>query len=110
MARTNAVYRHRQSVQRRERVNAILLPRLLRPAQAAAYLGVGETLFERDIRPYLTEIPLGKSGVGFDRVDLDAWVEQHKARRGRPPQKGNPWDAREQRVSAPMPEETRPSA
>ena len=68
-------------------MNPVLLPRLLRPAQAAAYLGIGDTIFERDVRPYLTEIPLGKTGVGFDRFDLDEWVDDHKARRGRPPRK-----------------------
>ncbi len=67
---------------------AILLPRLLRPAQAAAYLGVGATIFERDVRPYLIEIPMGAGGVAFDRLDLDAWADEHKARTGRPAEKG----------------------
>src|SRR3954453_16380592 len=88
----------------------ILLPRLLRPAQAAAYLGVGATLFERDIRPYLMAIPMGVGGIAFDRLDLDAWADEHKARAGRPAEKGvQAWDAQERPASLPMPVETESS-
>ena len=75
----------------------ILLPRLLRPAQAMTYLGVGTTVFERDVRPCLTEIPVGVKGVAYDRLDLDAWADDHKQRAGRPPKKGNEqWDDQQQ--------------
>src|SRR5271170_4378148 len=88
----------------------ILLLRLLRPPQAAAYLGVGATIFERDIRPYLIEIPMGAAGVAFDRLDLDAWADQHKVRARRPAEKGvQLWDDQERPASLPTPEETESS-
>jgi len=40
--------------------------------------------FNAEVRPFLTEIPIGKQGVAFDRLDLDAWAEDYKARNGRP--------------------------
>ncbi len=39
------------------------------------------------MRPYLTEIPIGKQGVAFDRVELDEWTDHHKAANGRPARK-----------------------
>ena len=59
--------------------------------------------FNAEVRPYLTEIPIGKQGIGFDRLDLDAWVEDYKNRNGRPgKRKGvdKPWDARKSLVSS----------
>src|ERR1700693_6090418 len=63
--------------------------------------GLGRRVFDRNIRPWLTVIPIGKEGVAFDRLDLDAWIEQHKSCSGRPPEKGEPWDAQERRESVP---------
>ena len=40
--------------------------------------------FNREVRPCLTVIPIGSQGVVFDRLDLDAWVEEYKATHGRP--------------------------
>ncbi len=40
--------------------------------------------FNVEVRPHLIEIPIGATGVAFDRVDLDAWADQYKARNGRP--------------------------
>ena len=34
--------------------------------------------FNAEVRPYLTEIPIGKQGIGFDRLELDAWVDDYK--------------------------------
>ena len=43
---------------------------------------------------HLTEIPIGKQGIGFDRLELDAWVDDYIARNGRPARKGvQTWDA-----------------
>ena len=42
---------------------------------------------DRQARPYLTDIPIGKKGVDFDRIELDAWADRHKAANGRPAQK-----------------------
>ena len=40
--------------------------------------------FNSEVRPYLTIIPIGEQGIAFDRLELDDWVEQYKARNGRP--------------------------
>ena len=61
-----------------------VLPRLIRLRDAAYYLGMDRNRFGKDVRPYLTEIPIGKQGIAFDRLELDGWVEQYKARNGRP--------------------------
>jgi hypothetical protein len=52
--------------------------------------------FNAEVRPSLTEIPVGKQGLGFDRLELDAWLEDYKSRNGRPARKGDKiWDANE---------------
>jgi len=58
--------------------------------------------FDREVRPSLTEFPIGEQGVGFDRLDLDNWFDEYKARNGRPgKQKGvnKLWDEKESPVS-----------
>ena len=74
--------------------NVILLPRVIRLRDAAAYLGMDKNRFDREVRPSLTEFPIGDQGVGFDRLDLDNWLDDYKACNGRPgKQKGaNKWD------------------
>jgi hypothetical protein len=51
--------------------------------------------FNAEVRPHVTEFPIGKQGVGFDRLELDAWVDDYVARNGRPARaKGvGSWDA-----------------
>ena len=61
-----------------------ILPRLIRQRDAPAYLGMDTNRFNEEVRPHLIEIPIGKQGVAFDRLDLDAWVDQYKNRNGRP--------------------------
>ena len=59
--------------------------------------------FNAEVRPYITEMPIGKQGVAFDKIDLDAWAEQYKGRNGRPGKEmkgGAPWDAKEHRGSS----------
>lgn len=63
-------------------------PRFMRINQACFYLGVNRNYFNRTIRPSLTEISIGEIGVRFDRVELDDWAEDHKARNGRPTECG----------------------
>jgi hypothetical protein len=52
--------------------------------------------FNKEVRPYVIEIPIGTQGIGFDRLDLDAWIEQYKYRSGRLPGTNSrsmePWD------------------
>jgi hypothetical protein len=70
------------------------LPRILRVRDAPAYLGMDRNRFNAEVRPFLTEIPIGTQGIGFDRLELDAWLDDHVARNGRPARKGvKPWDA-----------------
>jgi len=78
-----------------------ILPRLLRLRDAPLYLGMDRNRFNSEVRPYLTEIPVGKQGVAFDRLELEAWVDQYKSRNGRPGQpKGElTWDEKERQVS-----------
>src|SRR5271157_4956423 len=61
-----------------------VLPRLIRQRDAPGYLGMDPNRFNEEVRPYLVEIPIGKQGIGFDRLDLDAWVDQYKDRNGCP--------------------------
>ena len=58
--------------------------------------------FNAEVRPHLTEIPIGKQGIGFDRLELDAWVDDYKSRNGRPGRsKGDKsWDANEYPASS----------
>lgn len=55
-----------------------------------------------EVRPALTEIPIGRQGITFDRFELDAWADDFKARNGRPAaaNRSKPWDGREYRVSS----------
>ncbi len=66
----------------------ILLPRFIRARDAYGYCGMCRAIFNRELRPYLTEIPIGRQGLAFDRLELDAVLEQYKHRNGRPARKG----------------------
>lgn len=75
-------------------------PRILRFRDAPAYLGMDRNRFNAEVRPYLTEVPIGAQGIGFDRLELDAWVDDYIARNGRPARKGvSTWDARQFQAS-----------
>ena len=65
-------------------------------------VGMDRNRFNAEVRPHLTEIPIGKQGIGFDRLELDAWVDDYKARNGRPGRsKGvKSWDANEYPASS----------
>jgi hypothetical protein len=62
----------------------MILPRFIRFRDAPSYLGMDEDRFNAEVRPCLVEIPIGKQGVAFDRLDLDAWADEYRAREGRP--------------------------
>jgi hypothetical protein len=73
-----------------------LQPRGVRFRNAPAYLGMDRNRFNAEVRPFLTEVPIGTQGIGFDRLELDAWFEDYKSCNGRPAQKGDyAWDANE---------------
>ena len=57
-----------------------LQPRVIRLKNAPWYLGMDIHRFNDIVRPYVTNIKLGRAGVGFDRLDLDAWLEEYKQR------------------------------
>ena len=78
------------------------LPRLIRLKDAPAYLGMDRNRFNSEVRPLLVEIPIGEQGIAFDRLDLDAWVDEYKSSNGRPGKKGGEkiWDARKRQVSS----------
>jgi hypothetical protein len=84
-----------------EKTGTQLTPRLIRFRDAPHYLGMDRNRFNTEVRPYLTEIPIGKQGIAFDRLDLDVWVDQYKSRNGRPGQRQGDqlWDAKERRAS-----------
>jgi hypothetical protein len=62
----------------------MILPRIIRMRDAPFYLGVNKNYFNSDIRPYLTELKIGVQGIAFDRLDLDAWVDEMKKQMGKP--------------------------
>ena len=57
-----------------------ILPRLIRLKDASIYLGMNKNLFNATVRPQLKELRIGQQGIAFDRLDLDRWVEEYKAR------------------------------
>ena len=67
------------------RASIALLPRLVRLRDAPAYLGMDRNRFNAEVRPHLTRIPIGQQGIAFDRLELDAWVEDYISRNGRRP-------------------------
>ena len=72
-------------------------PRFVRQKDAPEFFGVSRALFDRIIRPYLTEIWLGDSaqaGIVYDLIDLNAHADRIKASNGRPGKKGEGdiWD------------------
>ena len=67
------------------RAPLFLLPRLVRVRDAPPYLGMDRNRFNREVRPHLTNIPIGQQGIAFDRLELDAWVEDYISRNGRRP-------------------------
>ena len=64
-------------------MNSYILPRLIRYRDAPTYLGMDRNRFDAEVRPTLIEIPVGSQGIAFDRIDLDAWVDNYKEQNGR---------------------------
>ncbi|MDF3174564.1 hypothetical protein P3C22_21380 [Pseudomonas sp. ER28] len=54
-----------------------LLPRIIRAGDAPRYLGMCRDEFKNTVRPFVREFPIGKQGIGFDRLELDAWVDAY---------------------------------
>lgn len=62
----------------------LLQTRFIRFRDAPYYLGMDKDVFNDVVRPYLIQIPVGKRGIAFDRLDLDTWADHYKSRNGRP--------------------------
>ncbi|MEA5673250.1 hypothetical protein VA602_18165 [Pseudomonas sp. MH2] len=56
-----------------------ILPRILRWRSAPGYLGMCKAEFNKTVRPFVNEFPIGAQGVGFDRYELDEWVDSYIA-------------------------------
>jgi hypothetical protein len=81
---------------------AAILPRFIRATNAPHYLGMCKDVFASDAKPHLKAIRIGKRGVGYDRLDLDAFADDYKARNGLPEENQNgglEWEPQEQRES-----------
>jgi AbrB family looped-hinge helix DNA binding protein len=50
-------------------------------ARLPASLRLCKNRFNREVRPWVTEIRIGTQGVAFDRLELDSWADEHKSRR-----------------------------
>jgi hypothetical protein len=77
-----------------------LQPRLVRLRDAPGYLGMDRNRFNVEVRPYLTNIPIGRQGIAFDRLELDAWVDDYVSCNGRRPKASLPEDDTCQNVTA----------
>ena len=71
---------------------ARLLPRIVRLRDAPAYLGMDKNRFNEEVRPHLTEKAMGKRGIAFDRLELDAWTDRYFVGNGRSEQPEELWN------------------
>ena len=60
-----------------------IIPRIIRIKDAPFYLGMDKNRFNAEVRPSLTEMKIGTQGIAFDRLELDAWVDDFKSRLGK---------------------------
>ena len=73
-------------------------PRFVRQKDVSNFFGVTRGYFDKHLRPFLMEIPLGnnpQAGVVYDLYDLHALADIMKERNGRPAKGGNIWDAKQ---------------
>ena len=78
-----------------------LLSRLIRARDAHGYHGMCRAVFNQVLRPYLTEILIGTQSLAFDRLEMDAALEQCNSRNGRGAKQGGLlWDAKPRPVSS----------
>ena len=75
------------------------MPRVLRLRDAPRYLGMNRNLFNSNVRPFLSEVRIGRQGVAFDRLELDAWCEQYRSCNERRPKAQKPEDDKCQNVT-----------
>ncbi|SDU57919.1 hypothetical protein [Pseudomonas mandelii] len=56
---------------------APIIPRFIRAGEAYGYLGMCRDEFNKTVRPNVREFPIGKQGIGFDRLELDQWADAY---------------------------------
>jgi hypothetical protein len=84
-------------------------PRFVRQKNAPDFFDVSRGYFDKHLRPFLTEIPLGnnpQAGIVYDLYDLHALADIIKERNGRPAKGGTIWDAKNHKVSSSLNERT----
>jgi hypothetical protein len=59
-------------------INDLVQPRVIRLKDAPRYMGTNINFFNQNIRRQIPEIRYSKQSIGFDRLDLDRWIEDHK--------------------------------
>ena len=69
-----------------------IIPIILRPKDVHFYCGMNRQRFNREVRKLLTIVPIGKTGIGFYREELDAWAENLKNTQGIPPERRATWE------------------
>ncbi|WP_422625982.1 hypothetical protein [Pseudomonas mohnii] len=91
-------------------------PRFIRFMDAPGYLGMCRDEFNKTVRPNVSEFPIGKQGVAFDRIELDEWADAYiesksiekaanqdnnrpRSERQGDPKGGKPWRERRSLVS-----------
>ncbi len=57
----------------------LIIPRVIRLRDAPYYLGMRKDYFNKHVRPALQAIAIGQRGLGFDRLDLDEWLDHYKS-------------------------------
>ena len=82
--------------------NVVFLPRILRLRDVPAYLGMDRNRFNAEVRPSLTEIPIGEQGIAFDRFELDAWIDEYISLHGRQARSNgvSQWQGRKHQASS----------
>ena len=61
-----------------------IVPYLLRPPVAHAYCGMSRAVFNREIRPFIREISLGRQSLAYVRADIDRALETFISRSAGP--------------------------
>jgi len=54
-----------------------IAPRFIRIGDAPGYLGMCRDEFNKTVRPFVREFPIGKQGVAFCRLELDEWADSY---------------------------------
>ena len=75
-------------------------PRFLRQKEVPEFFSVSRGYFDKNIRPFLTEIWWGdtpQSGISYDVLEMNALADKIVERNGRPAKKGEKiWDVKQQ--------------